>query len=433
MQYVYAILLFLACGVACVRPVWAVVLLLYLFPIEQVMQSVSPALRTTALGNQLVNYLIGLVAIVAAGNTALRKPLTWLGFPSPTLLVITLLLAWSVVTLLWSPASAQGGAVIASSWPYYFVMLLGAFIICDLDDVRELTTGLLVLGVALCTVILVSPEFGSPGGRIGIVDRGKIQSNPLAIGDLGGTTLIVGALMRRTTLGALAMPLRIAAIALGVATAVKSGSRGQFIFAAGVSTLFFPLAAPVRSAAAFLSTAFGIAFIGSAVALIAGSLLEGVAGRRFTSEAILYGESSTFERLSNVLGLAAKWISSPTAIVVGLGYYAYSALGLGADYSHVVAADALFELGLPGAFLYISMLVLVFRAAQGLLRIAADDPVSRSAASLTVALLAYQFLLSNKQGELWGLTSLFMLGCIVTRLHIRYSRWPSDDEAAVTA
>ena len=432
MQYAYAILLLLACGLACARPVWAVVLLLYLFPIEQVMQSVSPFLRTTVLGNQLVNYLLGVVAIVAAGNTALRKPITWLGFPSPTLLVITLLLVWSAVTLLWSPGSAMGGAVVASRWPYYVIVLLGAFIICDLDDVRELATGLAVLGIGLCTVILVSPEFGSQYGRLGILEGGKLQSNPLAIGELGGVTLIVGALMRRTTLGALAVPLRIAAVLVGTATAIRSGSRGQFIFAVGIATLFFPLAAPVRNVAAFFSTAIGMAVIGSAVALLANALLEGVAARRFTSEAIIYGASSTYERLANVFGLGAKWLSSPISIAVGLGYYAYSSLGFGAEYSHVVAADALFELGLPGALLYVSMIVLVFRASRGLLRVAGDDPIDRSSASLVVALLAYQFLLSNKQGELWGIMPFFMLACIVTRLEIRYSRWPAE-EAALAA
>ncbi|MBU3727908.1 MAG: O-antigen ligase family protein [Phycisphaerales bacterium] len=434
MQYVYASLLALGCAVACVRPVWAVALLLCIFPIEQVLQSVSPFLRTSVLGNQLVNYLLGLVAILAAGNTALRKPITWLGYPNPTLLVITVLLAWSAVTVLWSPGRELGMAVLASRWPYFVVMvLLGSYIICDLDDVRELVTALAVLGVVLCTIILVSPEFGSQWGRLGILEGGKLQSNPLAIGELGGATLLVGALMRRTTLGVLGLPLRIAAVLLGTVVAIKSGSRGQFFFAVALSIAFFPVAAPVRSVTAFLSTAVGMAVIGGIVAFLASTLLEGFAARRFSTEQLIYGSSSTLERFSNVMGLAGRWISNPLAIAVGLGYYAYSSFGYGAEYSHVVAADVLFELGIPGALLYIAMIALMVRASRGLMRVAGSDPVERSAAALLLALMAFQFLLSNKQGELWGVTSLFMLACIVTRLEIRYSRWPSDDEAAVTA
>lgn len=426
MQYAYASLLLLACALACARPVWAVVLLLYLFPIEQVLQSVAPFLRVTALGNQLVNYLFGIVSLIAAGHTVLRKPMTWLGYTTPILLVITVLLAWSAVTLLWSPGRGLGAAVLASRWPYYIVVvLIGSYIICDLDDVRELVTGLMLMGVVLCTIILVSPEFRSQYGRLGILEGGKLQSNPLAIGELGGMALIAGALMRRSTLGAIALPLRIAAVLLGTATAIKSGSRGQFIFAAGIATLFFPVAAPVRNVAAFFSTAVGMAVIGTVAAYLANFLLEGAAARRFTSEAIIYGASSTVERFANVLGLGAKWLSSPLAIAVGLGYYAYSSFGYGAEYSHVVAADALFELGIPGALLYVAMVVLLYRASRSLLRIAGEDPLERSAATTLVAIVCYQFLLSNKQGELWGIMPFFMLACIVTRLEVRYSRWPS--------
>ena len=434
MQYTYAILLLLICALACVRPVWSVALLLLMFPLEQVMQSVSPFLRTTVLGNQLVNYLLGLVAIVAAGHITLRKPITWLGYPNPTLFVITVLLAWSIVTVLWSPGRELGVSVILTRWPYFVVMVLvGSYIICDLDDVRGLVNGLVILGTVLCSIILVSPEFGSQWGRFGILEGGKLQSNPLAIGELGGATLLVGALMRRSSLGLFALPIRIAAILLGTVVAIKSGSRGQFLFAVVLAIAFFPIAAPVRSVTAFLSTAVGMALVGGVVALLYSTLLEGLGARRFSVDQLVYGASSTFERFSNVASLGARWISNPIAVVVGLGYYAYSSFGLGSEYSHVVAADALFELGIPGAILYLTMLILIIRSSRGLMQLVGDDPVHRSAAAVLLALLAYQFLLSNKQGELWGLMSFFMLACIVARLQIRYSRWPSDDEAAATA
>lgn len=432
MQYFYASLFALACAIACVRPVWAVALLLSIFPIEQVLQSVSPFLRATPLGNQLVNYLVGMVAILAAGTTTLRKPLPWLGFPNPTLLVITALLAWSVVTVIWSPGRELGLEKLGSRWPYFIAMVvLGSYVICDLDDVRELVTALALLGVTLCTIILVSPEFRSHWGRLGIVEGGKLQSNPLALGELGGVTLLVGSLLRRNALGYLGLPLRVAAMLLGTVVAIRSGSRGQFFFAVGLSIAFFPVAAPVRSMTAFLSTSIGMAVIGSLVAFLASTLLEGFAARRFGADQLLYGSSSTLERFSNVMGLAGQWISKPLAIAVGLGYYAYSSFGYGAEYSHVVAADVLFELGLPGAALYITMVVLVVRSSRGLMRIVGTESPDRSAAALLLGLMAFQFLLSNKQGELWGVTPFFMIACIVTRLETRYTRWPSDDEPAV--
>ncbi len=423
MSIAFTILLVVACLWAVARPPFATVLLIYLFAIEQVLQSVAPALRATPLGNQLFNYLIASVVSVAWVRSLPRNAPAGLGQFNPTLLVVSALLVWSVITVFWSPGRELGLAVLSVRWPYYFVVvLLGSALLSSLDDVGEMMEGLLVAGAILCCIILVSPEFESQYGRIGIVEAGKMASNPLAIGELGGVVVISAALLRSSRFGKFGLLLRLFALGVGIAVAVKSGSRGQLLFSAAVATIAFPFSARVRNFGGFVAAVAGAVFVALSVVIVSSTLLEGFAAQRFSLESLLYGSSSTSERASNVVFLAKAWASSPIAPVVGLGYYAFSSFGLGIEYSHVIAADMLFELGIPGAILYVALLVLSFQTCRTLVREAADDDVDRSRVGAFVGLIAFYFLLSNKQGDLWGIVTFFMLVCAAHRVRIRRER-----------
>jgi hypothetical protein len=404
------------------RPAFAAVLLVHLFAIEQVLQSIAPFLRSTPIGNQLLNYVVAGVTAVAATVYLKRKPDAIQGLFNPTLLVITALLAWSVITVSWSPGRDAGLQMLLIRWPYYFVVVvLGSFLIGDTDDLLEFLQGLIIVGAALCGFILVSPEFESQYGRLGIVEGGKMASNPLALGELGGVVVVCGALLRRSNFGSFGVPIRLIALGVGIATAVKSGSRGQLLFSTAVATVAFPFVARVRNVSGFILSVAGAGAIVLAVVFLGSTLLEGFAAKRFTVDSLLYGSSSTAERASNVVELAKAWASSPVGPLIGLGYYSFSSLGLGIDYSHVVAADMLFELGLPGAALYVTLLVLGFRSCRELFRRSGDDDLQRAVSGTFVALIAFYFLLSNKQGDLWGIVTLFMLASVAHRVRARQS------------
>jgi hypothetical protein len=163
------------------------------------------------------------------------------------------------------------------------------------------------------------------------------------------------------------------------------------------------------------------------MAIYLGSTLEGFAARRFSLEEMLYGSSSAVSRASNLVVLVRAWGSDPFAIFMGLGYNAFSTLseGLGDPYSHILVADALCELGFPGAVLLGTAVVTGCRSAFWLTRASLDQPSSRAGIASAVALLAYQVLLVNKQGALWEVATLFPLLIIMTRL------WNRELEARV--
>jgi hypothetical protein len=333
------------------------------------------------------------------------------------------MLAWAAITLLWSPGRADGLATVAGNWPYLVLLvILAPVLLSDAEDLRVSIQALLVLGMILCAVVVMSPEFTSKYGRLGYTIATGVRSNPLAIGELGGVVLLVAATIRGSTLlGVPLLPLRVAAALLGVLVAIKSGSRGQLLFAVIVAILCVPVATPIRNVGAFLSSAVIIIVTILVVDFVISTQLGGFEARRFSGESVLYGDSSAFGRVRNVTAMASEWIRNPVAIVAGLGYNAFSQLpaAVGQPYSHVIFADAIFELGLPGLAMLIVGLVASTSSAIRLWRAHAADRRLRAAVAVLIGMFLYQVLLVNKQGAIWGIPMFFTFEAVLTRLWLR--------------
>ena len=109
----------------------------------------------------------------------------------------------------------------------------------------------------------------------------------------------------------------------------------------------------------------------------------------------------------------------PQAFFVGIGYFSFGVIGGGAVYSHVIVADLVFELGIPGVVALVVLSWSTFVACKTLFMDHAGDPVERNSVAILIAVTSLFYLLANKQGDLWGSTGLFMLMAIVGRLKSR--------------
>ena len=170
-------------------------------------------------------------------------------------------------------------------------------------------------------------------------------------------------------------------------------------------------------------------FVGLVASFLLDTLLSGFAAKRFSVEEMLYGTSSSSERMENVLSLGRAWAQSPTAWIFGLGYYAFNGLfaDAGSIYSHVLFADVIFEMGLPGVAFMSCFVYLTVRDSFRLYRLAAEFPLERAACTALIALFAYQLLLVNKQGNLWGSMVFFLMGIVISRL---VATWDEEADAA---
>lgn len=414
------------CLYACTRPPVAFALVFLMFPMEIVLQSTSSLLRTPGIGVKMVNVSIGMAALLAALGSSFRTPGFMRAFLTPTSVMAYGLLAWGVVTLIWSPAREVGAETTLGQLPYFVViLLLGPLLVPRVGVLVSSISAILVITTGLCAVVLLNPEFVVKDSRLGFDLGAGVRSNPLALGELGGLALLLGALVRRSTLGALAVPIRVAAVLVGAAVAIQSGSRGQFFYAILVSVPMLPLAAPVKSARNLILAFVSVVFLAFVASFLMDTLLSGSAAKRFSADELIYGTSSSSTRVENVLALGRVWAQSPVAWVIGLGYYAFN--GLFADagniYSHVLFADVIFELGLPGVALMSGFLYFVFSDAVRLYRHVADVPLERAACAVLIALFAYQVLLVNKQGNLWGSMYFFLTGILISRL---VATWDHD-------
>jgi hypothetical protein len=196
--------------------------------------------------------------------------------------------------------------------------------------------------------------------------------------------------------------------------------------------VFFPVAAQIRNPRAAIATISGLIVIAVAASQLLDLLLEDpLEAKRFTFEEIAYGKSSASGRVTNILTLVKAWLSNPVAPLsgLGLGAFAYYSESAGEPYSHVLFADAVFELGLPGAVLMSVIVWTSARAALGTLRAGSASATMRASAALVVAWWLYELLLANKQGALWGVASLFPASAIMARLAAFACNAPNGEPA----
>jgi hypothetical protein len=306
-------------------------------------------------------------------------------------------------------------------------LILAPLLLRSIDDYGDTVSASIVIVGGLCAIVVVSPEFVVKDSRLGFELGVATRSNPLALGEMGGLGIILGVLARNSTLGAWAVPLRLAAILLGAAVAIQSGSRGQFFYALAIALVFLPLAAPIANFKNFALTVGFVAFVVVGSYVLLGSLLFGVAEKRFSIEGLLYGSSSSQTRIENVLSLASAWAGRPFAWVAGLGFYAFN--GLFADsgniYSHVLFADMIFEEGIPGTLLFTAFVFMATRACFTLFNGVSQVAIPRSSAAVLIGLYAYQTLLVNKQGNLWGSTYYFLYGLLL----VEFSRLETSERS----
>jgi len=442
MLAIIAIALFAVWCLAGIRyPPAAAALIILQFAVEQALQSFVPALRF-GVGGVFTNAIIAAVAAISALRICLQDRSAFQGWANFPMLAVLVLYGWSIFTIFWSPSVTDAIGNLTWGLPYLVVVqMLCPFLIRSLRDLQHLWLWVLCAGTIFILLIIASPEFDLRNGRLTFVLAGTTESSPLAIGELGGVILLAGALLRRSELGPAAKicvsVLRFVALISGTLVTIQSGARGQFFFAAFLALSLFPLSAPVRSIASFFTTIVGVVFSAITIYLLFSTFLAqgGVAAKRFDINELLYGASSATGRWENVILLFNAWIRAPQYWVVGLGYNAFTAFTPTVEpYSHVLFADAVFELGLVGLAMLGSSLSLGFLSMSRLFKDAQEEPGNRSAVSVLVAMTLFQVLVVNKQGALWAVPTLFAFLAIAARIHDRslagLDRRADSDEAS---
>lgn len=402
---------------------WALSLALSMFAFEQALQASSDIFRGTTW---LANAVVGGVCVVSALRMIFMVRRPFLGYFSPIWMGTMLLFAWSVMSLIWTPSAESAGKLMMGAKEYFVLFLIVAPILVDgIESVGKVARAILYGGTLTVMVLVLNPEFRTFSGRMSFEIVSGVKSSPLAIGELGGMLIICASLLRQGPNQALLTVARVGAFLAGAVLALQSGSRGQLVFAVLVALIFYPISKKLKSLPAFVGTAVGLAVIAPSVFFVGQAVLLTEGANRWDVGQLLQGLNA---RLANIFDMFGEFLRYPPAWVFGLGYNAFSSISAttaSEGYVHNIVAELICEFGIPMTIVFGLMVAATARSSIWLFRRYADDPVSRASLSVLLALCAYQLLLINKQGSLWGDFVVFLYMMLIARLH---KRVVADDE-----
>lgn len=396
---------------------WAMSLVTLMFPLEQSLQASSGFFVSNVT---LVNLVTGLSTLVALGWILFRRPDELRNTLTFTLVATVILYVWSALSLVWSPSQKLGPQFVRGGAPYILLFVIMApILVRDIERLGAYLRLLLYLGTVVVTLMVFNPNLTYVSGRVGVQIEGSVRTNPLAIGELGGSLIILATLLRQGPVQWLMNVARIAAFASGGLLALESGSRGQLIFAIALALFLIPVSKQVKNVFQFIGTL--------ALTLMAVPVILWLA-KNFLSADVLYRwsgrdvEGGIAVRLQNWLDLLIAWARSPTHWLQGLGFNAFSVVttaGSKEEYPHNLFVEVFAEEGL----LMFTLLVIVtfrsFRNGLWLFRRFIANPVERASVSALIGLSFYYFLIANKQANLWGNGMMFMFFCVMSRLRRR--------------
>ena len=356
------------------RPTIAVVLFLGMYPIEQILFRVFGVF----FSGSAFNYFIGGVVVLATVVSLLRS-----GIPKIAvgmLLLILMILVLTSLSLYWTSAPRAGGFAVS----HYLVeagsaTALGLLVIRGVESVRYIWLSLVALAF-LISVFLIVCGVPSIGGRTALLEGGTVLSPAKIIG-LG----VIACFVPSRAFSPLSANGRLIMGGTMLLALFLLGTRGQLIFAL-LSSLI----------GAWYAGAFTVvtkqAFI-TAILMVVGLLAYGFepvlqidkisgAASRFEAGTVDYAFGSRWESLVSCLTLDAP--------IFGHGVMSWAYETTGADvylYPHNSLAQAFFEIGLVGLFLFLTIFLYPLVRSFSLRRSVADTPLHSSSVAILLSFL----------------------------------------------
>lgn len=413
----------LAAVISYVRPPFAFVMVLALYPLKQLQMTY---MGLFAQNSSYFNFLIFGCVLAGVFGNMMRNRDTWGGYFNRPFVVLVVLYVYVLMGVLYSPVPENAMARVRDGAPYWAMqVLLLPLLFTTLDDVRKTFAPSLIVGLIACVLFFTNPNASFYAGRLTLnipMAGVEYRGNPLATAQLGGHIAIIAALMMPVRAGWLMVLVRSAAIFLGLGMAVAAGSRGQLALALLAIVVFYPMARRVKSLQQFFGTVMGVAVFGL-VALFALKIFLSQdaeqAGRWDLSE---WGNQAG-ERSADAMRLFTAWYESPLHWPLGLGTNYFSFLrGEPMSYAHNVLIEIISENGIVGFCIYSTVVWLMVKDARELWGYYRDEPVGRATLACLLAQALFLTLLSYKQGTFVGLPEPYYIWVMLTKLVVQERR-----------
>lgn len=382
------------------RPHWAFVLVITMWPLEQLLQSY---LSVLARFNQLFNYFVGIIALVAVVMRLSRRQDVLSAYWNPaTFLTLLLYFLWAI-GIIYSPGRDHAAEGFLFSLRYQILLLvILPLIIVDIFEFRKMLTGFMLVGSLIAILIMLNPTTSYYSGRLsldlGMAGAHYERGNPLALAELGGLLALVAALIRPASVSPFFNILRITAFVAGMGLAIASGSRGQVLAACATGVLFFPVARKLASPKQFFFTMIGLGTLILGLFVMFKLFISDQNRARWDTFALT---RDLIQRFDMVWVLFSAYLANPASWLFGLGTSAYVVYSTDRHtvYPHNVIAEVVCEQGLAGAIVLLLITVLTIKYGRRLWEMYRDDAVMRATIACLFAICLFYLLLSLKQGS----------------------------------
>lgn len=403
------IFLVVVCGLyflAFRRPGFACGYVLASYALEQCAQAFVPV---AGLNDSLCNYLIAGAVLVGLAAKLMREGTAVFHFRLPAVTAVALI-AYCYATLLWSLFPSTTERSLNSALPYLVVFAgLAPLLVRSPLDMDDALASFLVSSSLSLSVLLLFAQWGNRGV---VLPFQGYESNPLAVTQAAGALLIVVAFGPQIRRLSLAPRVTLLAVLLTIVLFIflRSASRGQIVSAVITTVIFSALGRGTKWLPLVFLGVFGL--------LAMGVLEEEVSRNAARWEADQVRGDILDARVGKAELLLSYWLrASPTHVILGLGHATAQDPRLLGGYPHVVPAEVLAEEGLVGFAIYLSALLTasfyLYRAYRQY------EPETRHIVLAAGALLTYEFLLTLKQGTIFGAAAFLLLLVLPGSLVVR--------------
>jgi hypothetical protein len=386
-----------------------------MFGLEEWAQGSNPVfLRYHAL----TNLAIGVFVLAGLAIQLLRRNL-FSGAGLKLTFWVILLFLYAFVSVMWAPREDLSLSEWEKNWAYLVTeIILAPMLLCRMADFRDGLATIALLGTVLTFLLLYTVKWEYRYIVFAVRGDEVIHGNPLVPAQVAGCAAFSLIFLKMRRWGLLWSLLKWAIVAFCLLLMVRTGSRGQVIGAIITLAATWPVALRMKNARNYMAILLGMAFVVGICFEAYDSYWNtrenmGV-GRRWEGGEIGRDISG---RLDSAFILLDHWAKKPLAVFVGLGNSASFDPRIIGIYPHFVPLEILGEEGVLGFAMLLWILYLTARATRLAFKTVKDDDKLRALFGAFLAMFAYSFILSLKQGSMLGNSLLFTFAIILARFH----------------
>jgi hypothetical protein len=330
-----------------------------------------------------------------------------------TYVLVMILYGYAFLSCFWSPVSDVSLLNYKAAIPYILLtVFIAPLTVINIDKIKKMFFFIVIFGSVLLLILLLYTDWGY---RTVILagNNLNLKTNPLALASFSGYIFIISMFMdNKSKLKYIKWIVAIICLIF----AVKTGSRGQFIFMVFSVLVFLPISKhKINIGSFFYMILFCCVLGGISYWVMMNFSGIDIAGSksRWSGDGLDRDFTNRFAAAQNML---TYWLNSPFTILFGLGSSASFSKDIFGYYVHMVPLEIIGELGLVGFCIYFSILYKVYKSIMRTCFSAKIIQSDRNVLVVFYSLFLFELLLSLKQGSLLGSVLLFSFVIVISRL-----------------